>query len=59
MEKKYLIEFTIDELNSLLMSLYSEKHKDKELIKKIELVHQHAIRKSFEDLDITWNGTLS
>ena len=53
------IEFTIDELNSLLMSLYKEKDKHKELVNKIELVHQNAIRKSFEDLDITWNGTLS
>ena len=27
--------------------------------KKIELVYQSAFRKSFDDLDITWNGTLS
>jgi hypothetical protein len=53
MEKKYLIEFTIDELNSLLMSLYIDKDKNKELVNKIELVHQHAIRKSFEDLDVS------
>lgn len=53
------IEFTIDELNSLLMSLNKEKPKDKELVKKIELVYQSAFRKSFDDLDITWNGTLS
>ena len=45
--KNYLIEFTFDELNSLLMSLYKEEDKYKELIKKIELVHHDAIRKSF------------
>lgn len=59
MQKNYSIEFTIDELNTLLMSLYKEKDKYKELVKKIELVHQHAITKSFEELDITWGGTLS
>ena len=57
--EKPKIEFTIDELNSLLMSLNKEKPKDKELVKKIELVYQNAFRKSFEDLDITWNDTLS
>lgn len=45
------IQFTIDELNSLLMSLNKEKPKDKELVKKIELVYQAAFRKSFDDLE--------
>ena len=49
--ENYLIEFTFDELNSLLMSLYKEKDKHKELINKIELVHQDAIRKSFENME--------
>lgn len=47
--ENYLIQFTLDELNSLLMSLYKEKDKYKDLINKIELVHQDAIRKSFEN----------
>jgi hypothetical protein len=49
--EKPKIEFTIDELNSLLMSLNKEKPKDKELVKKIELVYQNAFRKSFDDLE--------
>jgi hypothetical protein len=56
--KNYLIEFTFDELNSLLMSLYKEKDKHKELINKIELVHQDAIRKSFEKME-PFNITIS
>jgi hypothetical protein len=48
--KNYLIEFTFDELNSLLMSLYKEEDKYKELIKKI--------RKSFRKME-PFNITIS
>ncbi len=56
--ENYLIEFTFDELNSLLMSLYKEEDKYKELIKKIELVHHDAIRKSFRKME-PFNITIS
>lgn len=48
MEKKYSIEFTINELNTLLMSL--PKTTDKELLNKIDKVYQYAFREGFDNL---------